>query len=203
MATAAQMRANRANAKRSTGPKTQAGRRRVARNSRRHGLTSAEPNVEVTIKFFRAIVDNLNAAPIDVTGDDFLIASLNLAQCEAKLLEVRNAMTELDKRITLNIERIEKEGMIAEKNGARELLFKLLNLSAEDAKNPNHWVYHEIEIRGDMRDLEPFRLAMRERKILSRYRAEAEAKRRKAFKHWLQCRNDVDGGTEGFELVKN
>lgn len=44
MATPAQIRANRANAQRSTGPKTAAGRQKSAQNARKHGLTSqADP----------------------------------------------------------------------------------------------------------------------------------------------------------------
>lgn len=48
MTTQRQSDANRANAKASTGPRTVAGKRQVAQNARRHGLTALLPWDQVT-----------------------------------------------------------------------------------------------------------------------------------------------------------
>ncbi|HVM80893.1 MAG TPA: hypothetical protein VMU06_17870 [Stellaceae bacterium] len=71
MATDAQLAANRANALRSTGPKTDAGKERAARNALRHGLTSKQLVV------------------FDETADDFAAfnASIRLALAPADEFE--------------------------------------------------------------------------------------------------------------------
>jgi hypothetical protein len=60
MATEKQIAANRANAKRSTGPKTAAGKRRSSRNAFRHGLSGPLPDDSLTMAATGAIVSVLS-----------------------------------------------------------------------------------------------------------------------------------------------
>jgi hypothetical protein len=85
MATGKQIAANRANAKQSTGPKTQRGRQASSRNALRHGLSLPEAD-----RSFPINVDVL--AEVLVCGEDSelqLIAARQLAQAHLDLIRVR------------------------------------------------------------------------------------------------------------------
>ena len=56
MTTERQSAANRRNAKASTGPRTAAGKRKVAQNARRHGLTAPAP-WDVVTNWYRLIIN--------------------------------------------------------------------------------------------------------------------------------------------------
>ena len=93
MATEKQIAANRANAKRSTGPRTLAGKQRSSRNAYRHGLSTPLP------------ADPLNAARADAlveavlshnqAGEDNPAAAKEFAQAQLELLRVRGIRTEM------------------------------------------------------------------------------------------------------------
>jgi hypothetical protein len=86
MATERQLAANRANAKRSTGPKTNAGRYTSSRNAVRHGLASpAGPRQMITIG-----IDDLAQALVEQGGDEAQIVSARqAARAHVELLRVR------------------------------------------------------------------------------------------------------------------
>lgn len=77
MSSAAKIRANRANARASTGPKTAAGRRRSSRNALRHGL-----NLPVYLD--PALFPEVEALAHDIAGPDNDPAVLNAARCVAE-----------------------------------------------------------------------------------------------------------------------
>ena len=92
MATEKQIAANRANAKRSTGPKTAAGRAKSSRNAYLHGLSCAlrlapsEP----------AKVDAIVAALVtDQANKERLDSAFEFARAQLELLRIRTARTEL------------------------------------------------------------------------------------------------------------
>ena len=84
MTTERQRAANRANAKKSSGPKSSAGRNRSSQNARRHGLTAPPPWDDVA-KWYRTILDNPGDTPDPMARDDLLRAALSLAEAEARL----------------------------------------------------------------------------------------------------------------------
>ena len=88
MATEKQIAANRANAKRSTGPKTAAGRAKSSRNAYRHGLSGdvalEDPALQVQVNL---IAEALLAD--QTSSDDNLIAAAEFAEAQVKLLEIR------------------------------------------------------------------------------------------------------------------
>jgi hypothetical protein len=92
MATEKQIAANRANAKRSTGPKTKRGRHASSRNAFRHGLSCPLP-MDETVSLD---VDNLVRMLVhEGTDDDQAAAARQVAQAQADLSRVRMARVRL------------------------------------------------------------------------------------------------------------
>ena len=85
------LRANRANSRRSTGPRTIAGRAAAARNSRRHGLAIPIPSAP-------ALSAEVEAMAQMIAGDEFLElieAARRIAEAEVDVIRVRRARKEL------------------------------------------------------------------------------------------------------------
>jgi hypothetical protein len=98
MATEKQIRANRENAKRSTGPKTAAGRIKSSRNALRHGL-SLELHIDKdTTSRIAAIAPILVSDPADAMK---LLAAFETAHAQLDLARIRSVrnqmMTELER----------------------------------------------------------------------------------------------------------
>jgi hypothetical protein len=108
MASESKVRANRLNAARSTGPKTAAGRARVSRNARKHGLrmpvlSSPALAAEVEARAQRM----LHAVKVpDKSGDHLLEFARNLAEAEVDLKRVRDVRNDLLSTIFALIDRI-------------------------------------------------------------------------------------------------
>ena len=78
MTSPAQIRANRQNARRSTGPRTPLGRSTSSQNGRRHGLTAAPP-ADAVLSHLRAILDDPSATPETALPTPLGAAALALA----------------------------------------------------------------------------------------------------------------------------
>jgi hypothetical protein len=90
MATERQIAANRANAKKSTGPKTAVGKRRSSRNAFRHGLSGPLPEDSVTLAAIDAIAD---AVSNGADGEGQQTTAFARSQLELKRIrEVRNGL---------------------------------------------------------------------------------------------------------------
>ena len=96
MATEKQIAANRANAKRSTGPKTMAGRLKSSRNAYRHGFSSP-------LRF-----DPLTSAKVDAlaqalagkeANQESLVSASEFARAQLELLRIRSTRTALIAKI--------------------------------------------------------------------------------------------------------
>jgi hypothetical protein len=88
MASKRQIEANRANAKRSTGPKSVAGKAASSQNGRRHGLTVASKAMdEHAERLFNAVEDLLGQR---IQGEETVAASAQI-----NLWRIRNARTEM------------------------------------------------------------------------------------------------------------
>ena len=91
MISARKLRANRANSRRSTGPKTIAGRATAARNSRRHGLA-------IPIAFDPALSAEVDALAQMIAGNEFpelIELARRIAESELDVIRVRRARKEL------------------------------------------------------------------------------------------------------------
>ena len=91
MISARKLRANRANSRRRTGPKTSAGRATAARNSRRHGLAIPIPSDP-------ALSAEVDAMAQMIAGNDspeLIEAARRIAEAEVDVIRVRRARREL------------------------------------------------------------------------------------------------------------
>jgi hypothetical protein len=92
MATEKQIAANRANAKRSTGPKTAAGKQKSSRNAYRHGLSGL-------VLWDPAILAKIDSATRDCVGEvaaeDQLTSPADFFRTQIELLRIRAIRTEL------------------------------------------------------------------------------------------------------------
>jgi hypothetical protein len=91
MISARKLRANRANSRRSTGPKTIAGRATAARNSRRHGLAipiPSDPMLSAEVEAMAQMIAG-NDSP------ELIEAARRIAEAEVDVIRVRRARNEL------------------------------------------------------------------------------------------------------------
>jgi hypothetical protein len=92
MATERQIIANRANAKQSTGPKTDRGRRTSSQNALRHGLAASARSQQPAPITMDDLVDAISCPEADEMR---AIAALETARAQAELLRVRCAKATL------------------------------------------------------------------------------------------------------------
>jgi hypothetical protein len=93
MATEKQIAANRANAAKSTGPRSKAGKKRVSRNAVTHGLNVKYSSPELTRQL------NERAIEIASDGDFRLEPALTVAEADLELVRVRRIEAGLTDRI--------------------------------------------------------------------------------------------------------
>ena len=130
MATDKQIAANRANAKRSTGPKTAAGQRKSSRNAFRHGLSlplSADPHTQAKIE---AVAE---AVAGDSASAEQLGAAREFAAAHLELTRIRNARAQISLKVSseainphaarrlCGFDRYERRAWTKRKYAAREL----------------------------------------------------------------------------------
>ena len=130
MASEKQLRANRENAKRSSGPKTLAGRLKSSRNALRHGLTlplSADPAASMKARRLSQMLMPAGADPMQT------MAAIEMAQAQAQLLRVAavrsKLMANLDcaspnlkqVRRLAALERYERQALTRRRRAARTL----------------------------------------------------------------------------------
>jgi hypothetical protein len=108
MATERQIAANRANAQKSTGPRTAAGRLKSSRNAFRHGL-SLPLRIDMTTS---AKADAIGRALArDQAGEDQRVAAAEVAQAQLELLRIRAVRAELTAMIDVtsgNLEQLQR-----------------------------------------------------------------------------------------------
>ena len=91
MATQKQIAANRANSKRSTGPKTAAGKLRSSRNAFRHGLSLTLPCDPLTGN----VADALARTSITDPNQEAMTAATEMVHAQFELLQIRRVRREM------------------------------------------------------------------------------------------------------------
>ena len=170
MTSPAQIRANRQNARRSTGPRTPLGRSTSSQNAPRHGLTAA-PQAGAMLSHLRAILDDPSATPESALVTPLGAAAIALATAEARLDRAREHAATVAIRQPLQELREEIE-MVADTLLDPEHRFDF------DTQASGHRLLQRLtraSARADVSELRSVR----------RYLSEAEAARRKALRKFM------------------
>lgn len=170
---------NRANAQKSTGPRTAAGKATMAQNARRHGVT-AKPDPASVAAWLRVILNDPDLRPADFFAeDDRMRRALALAEAEVKVCE---ALASLD--------RFER-GDETPSEITRQFQ-KYAETIAGELVDPGTTMRQyrtglSLLMRiGRVISTETAPDGKRHR-LLRRYLREARARRRRAFQAWLAC----------------
>ena len=170
---------NRANAKKSTGPRTAAGKATSAQNARSHGAT-AKPDPASIAPWLRVILNDPDLRPADLFAeDDHTLRALALAEAEVK---VSAALTSLDRfergddppsEVTREFREFVESitGELVEEAMTKRRYRAGLSL----LKRLENEISNETVLEG------------KRHRLLMRYLREARSQRRKAFQAWLAC----------------
>ena len=181
-------RRNRANAQKSTGPNTQEGKARVARNARKHGAT-AQPDPINVATWLAIIRGEPELEPQDLMPkDDRGYRALALAEAEVRLAASERALIEF-----------EKEALDQPDNPpiSLELTYQVLldsfannNVTKREVRSMAKLLY-----KDEARKIADASVGGRTHRLLKRYLAEAKSKRSKAFAAWLEIRHRHSAAT--------
>jgi hypothetical protein len=126
---------------------------------------------------------------------------MTLAQCQARILKLRKAITRLDRKITPLMARLECEGLLAEHQDALGELLAVAGLPARLAKDPQHWIFEVIKLEGDISLLEPLRQELDARRKVDRYLLEAEGAHKRALYAYLDCLEEKSFSWRGSDEI--
>lgn len=168
---------NRANARKSTGPKSEDGKARAARNALRHGAV-ASPSKDEVLRWMAIILDvpDLKVADVDA-GRSQVRRVLALAEAEARYAKAVRALREFEAGATLSEEQCRSD---------RDLYESILSLHRNGPGDPDllrlaqyvSATYLDPSVDGVPRGGKRHRL-------LKSYVREAAAKRDAVFQAWL------------------
>lgn len=167
-------RANRQNARASTGPRTAAGKARSSRNARTHGLNTP-PDPALIARMYWTISESDGWDPNIGPGDIQDREGWALAMAEAQVARVQ---AEISHRLAAYVDDVLAPDFADETMLELEILYKCVpeGFPEREARALRRWIRGiDARHRGLRRDL----------KVLDRYLREAEAQRRKARKRWI------------------
>lgn len=170
-----QIAANRANARRSSGPRAGAGKQRSSQNARTHGLTTPPPP-DVVVRLFRTLMEAAAESPTPEEKSPLERAAWALAAAEAQVQRI----AEMQFAILDALHCIETERLPAREGASYRTLIRMkpvIHLSF-----PNDRKFAMQMIATFHRERDALHEALR---LLDRYRRETDARRHKAFRHWI------------------
>ena len=182
MATDRQIAANRRNARRSTGPRSGAGRKRSGRNSFRHGLAAAATATAERIKHIEHLARNIAGGSTDVVT---LECARTIAQAEFDLGQIRRAQAAL-------ISHVMAFGEVKRPPASHLIRESKRFLRAFDRGEPVHFEGLEPQAMPKTepeRTAEAIRRALPELIMLDRYERRAAGRRARALRRFLECKN--------------
>jgi hypothetical protein len=163
-----QMRANRHNAERSTGPKSNTGKKRSAQNARRHGLTGKLEFSELA-EWLRVILDCPSTELDYHASDPVSRAALLLAEAEARLERVYAIESEVFEQMILQRTELDQIKLVADGKDQKCILQEM-----------------QLELAGSR-----FTSAVVATGTIARYLREAERQRHRALRHWIAVQKGI------------
>ena len=175
---------NRANAQKSTGPRSKGGKARVARNARRHGATS-RPDPRLVAAWMQVILNAPDLSPADMLAEDpRMQAALALAEAEARLCAAQHALDQFERGEAPPT--VQAETLMDVLERIRGVLLDLDMDCTDD--DMTEGLGHIQKLRKCIaQDTE---LGGCEHRLRKRYVREARSQRRKAFQRWGLLRAD-------------
>jgi hypothetical protein len=187
-----QFAANRCNARRSTGPRSAAGRKRSSRNSFRHGLTAGVTANAERIKQIERLARKIAGATTDIVALEY---AREAAQADFDLAQIQRVKVALISRVMAfgEVKRPPAFQLIR----AAKLFFKAL-----DRGELIGLVGLELLKAPAMPTTEPectaeaIRRALPELIMLDRYERRAAGRRARALRSFLECRKNIKDNLE-------
>ncbi|WP_050929908.1 hypothetical protein [Aestuariivita boseongensis] len=179
---------NRANARKSTGPKTKHGKDISAGNARRHGAT-ARPDPESIAAWLGIILDRPDITIKDLLpSDEAGYRALALAEAEVKIVAAERALLEFEAGLAPPRLKSRKPPLIPKEDPD---LDNIVNLMKEKLKTEECTKAERRKAEAALKTLARMRAPRvsyysqnGHHRLLRRYLSEARSKRRKAFEAW-------------------
>lgn len=172
---------NRANARKSTGPRTQEGKAIVAGNARQHGAT-ARPDPEDIAAWLAIILDRPEITPADLLpSEEAGYRALALAEAEVRCVAAERALRDFEAG------QEEPDETVKDLRGMGQMILDELLENGGTKKEIRSGV--SLLKRIAMVDFRETRPGGKRHRLLRRYLGEARAQRRKAFEAWASLRN--------------
>lgn len=177
---------NRANARKSTGPRTARGKAIVAGNARRHGAT-ARPDPESIATWLAIILDRPAITPADVMpGDEAGYRALALAEAEVRQVMAERALLEFEAG------REAPEEPVTDSPARAARILEALMAHGATASAVKAAFSQRTRIARAEAGERP--RCTRRHRLLRRYLREARSRRRRAFAAWAGAR---EAGSRG------
>jgi hypothetical protein len=188
MATEKQVAANRANAAKSTGPRSPAGKKRAAHNSFRHGLTTKPSDLEFTHQ--REKLAHQIAG--DTNSELELEVARSAAEGELDLARVRAVKVGLINRVTVMGSLVPPKQLATKKERKKHLNAKLRALGRCGKPPPDPPLINpadSLPISEPERTAEATRRVLPELMTLTRYEHRAASRRDRSIKTLIRLRS--------------
>lgn len=168
---------NRANARKSTGPRTAAGKATSAQNARSHGAT-AKPDPASIAPWLRVILDDPDLRLADLFAeDDRTLRALALAEAEVKVCAAQSSVARFERG---------EEPPSDDTREFRQCVASMTDeLEDKDMTKAHYRTGLSLRNRLGRMIAQETEHDGRRHKLLRRYLREAQAQRRRAFQAWL------------------
>ena len=186
---------NRANAKKSTGPRSVLGKAVVSTNARRHGATS-KPDPTSVAAWLRVILNKPDLLPLDLLSDDRRTSSaLALAEAEVRLWSARAALDTFERGEASHSDTFER-GEVSHSDGVQNLRndAKIIKSLLWDVETTAKKRRSGLSLLGRIQKLILADTACGgpRHRLLKRYAREARGHHKRAFQDWLTCLKQTD-----------
>jgi hypothetical protein len=183
MASHRQIAANRRNARRSTGPRSAAGRKRSNWNSFRHGLTASVTGAAERIKYIERLARKIAGASTDIVVFEY---ARTLAHAEFDLAQIRRAKVALISRLMA----FGELDVPDESTSLSDVKLFLRGLKRGECTLPERVETPAMPTTEPERTAEAIRRALPELIKLDRYERRAAARRARGLHTFLDHKKD-------------